>query len=54
MTSCPACDEWGLGWDGLLLLSDGAASPELRSTCPEGGGWKQVAAAVRSSIYPAA
>lgn len=30
VTSCSACDEWGLGWDGLLLLSDGAASPGLR------------------------
>lgn len=54
MTSCPEWDERGFGWDGLLLLSDGAASPGLRGTCPEGGGWEQAAAAVRSSICPAA
>lgn len=54
MTSCPARGEWGLGWDGLLLLSDGTASPGLRGTCLERGGWEQAAAAVRSSICPAA
>ena len=41
----------GLGWDGLLL-SDGAAIPGLRGTCPEGGGWEQAPA--RSSVCPAA
>lgn len=54
VTSCPTWHEWGLGWDGLLLLNYGGASPGLRGTCPEEGGWEQVAAAARSSICPAA
>lgn len=37
VTSSPACDERGPGWDGHLLWSDAAVSPGLRGTGPVAG-----------------
>lgn len=39
-----------MGWRGGHLLNDSAASPGLRGTCPEGGGWEQAAAVLHLCV----